>query len=195
MKKICKIDGCDSPYHSMDLCKHHYLKNYRYGTPTPEGIYRGMRQKSDTDRFHEKYIPEVNTGCWLWCAGTFRDGYGKIRINGKFLKAHRYSYEIHYGEFDKTKNICHKCDVKPCVNPQHLFMGTPLDNTRDKIKKGRARYHRGEECHTARLAEYEVKEIRDYYKSGISSKFLAQKYRITKGHVWGIVTRKRWKHV
>ena len=93
--------------------------------------YGGVRE-----RFEAKYIPEPNSGCWLWEASASL-GYGKIWVNVKLRKAHRVSYELFRGEVPEDMDVCHKCDNTYCVNPDHLFVGTAKDNIRDCIDKGR----------------------------------------------------------
>lgn len=98
-------------------------------------------------------------GCWLW-TGTITSGsYGIFRRDdGTRVRAHRYSYELEYGVAPAALFVCHTCDTPLCVRPDHLFLGTALDNVRDKVAKGRhiidyakvyaremARFHVGEE--------------------------------------------------
>lgn len=93
------------------------------------------------NRFWNK-VDKTSTpdGCWEWMASFgFRD-YGKFKIGGTYVAAHRISYYIENGVFDETLNVCHKCDNPKCVNPSHLFLATQADNNYDKIKKGRHSY-------------------------------------------------------
>lgn len=92
---------------------------------------------NDFTRFHAKYVPEPNTGCWLWEGATIRSGYGRHNINGVQMGAHRASWIIHNGDIPDGMHVCHKCDTPPCVNPDHLFLGTHADNMRDMQAKER----------------------------------------------------------
>ena len=92
----------------------------------------------------ERFWPKVEMGkkCWEWVGGKDGDGYGVLRVGSaecNFIKAHRVSFLIHYGEIPHGLVVCHTCDNPSCVNPKHLFIGSRKDNTRDMLKKGRAR--------------------------------------------------------
>ena len=89
----------------------------------------------------ERSIPEPNSGCWLWTGMTNHKGYGYIvqRQGGKarYLRAHRVSYEMSCGSIAPGMLVLHRCDVRLCINPAHLYVGTYLDNSADAVRKGR----------------------------------------------------------
>lgn len=94
------------------------------------------------ERFQTKFCPEPNTGCWLWTASTLKPyGYGRIGLGGREAGtelAHRVAWLLAYGELPML-HVCHKCDTPPCVNPDHLFLGTDADNLEDMRRKGRGK--------------------------------------------------------
>lgn len=94
----------------------------------------GYRQPIE-ERFWRR-VHKTDT-CWVWTGGKAFWGYGQIWYKGKSVKTHRISWILHFGEPEKGKFILHKCDNPPCVNPDHLFLGTAKDNIDDCIRKGR----------------------------------------------------------
>ena len=86
-------------------------------------------------RFWEK-VNKTPNGCWIWTGATDGRGYGQLWVNGHLEKAHRLSWVIHYGAIPLGLNILHHCDNKPCVRPDHLYLGTQADNARDALERG-----------------------------------------------------------
>lgn len=164
-------------------------------------------------RFWAKVEKETTTGCWLWTGRKNAHGYGTITISRlsyirRPLKAHRVSYLIAYGSVPPRLSVCHRCDVPACVNPEHLFLGTPKDNADDKKAKGRGnggekwreacRKHaaRGEAHGFARLTDRDVLAIRAACRDGACSLLeLAARFGITENYVYELVVGRKRKHL
>lgn len=82
-------------------------------------------------------IPEPNSGCLLWTGAYNNSGYGKITHECRELSAHRVAWEMQNGPIPNGMMVCHHCDVRECINPAHLYLGTALENNRDAVRRGR----------------------------------------------------------
>lgn len=141
-------------------------------------------------------MPEPNTGCWLW-AGSQRKktGYGGFKYNGKMVLAHRMSFLIYKGDFNKSLSVCHSCDNTACVNPEHLFLGTHQDNMTDMKLKGRFKSFSGSSNSNSKLTEDKVKCILSLLRIGVKQTVLAKIHGVKKGTIQSIADRSAWKHV
>ena len=142
----------------------------------------------------ERFWSKVDKGgpdeCWLWQAATDGWGYGRSSVRGKTKLAHRVSYELEKGPIPEGLCVCHSCDVPPCVNPQHLFVGTQQDNITDRYKKGRSAS--GEKHGRAKLTDFEVRLIR---ASDKPQRELAVDFGVGQQQVSHIKNHKRWTHI
>ena len=98
----------------------------------------GKQQYTVPERLMRLHVPEPMSGCWLWLGTVNNKGYGLMPLtHGRVVTAHRQSF-IHWrGEIPPTLNVLHRCDVRRCINPAHLFLGTIKDNSQDMLRKGR----------------------------------------------------------
>jgi hypothetical protein len=147
-----------------------------------------------------KYLPDIlnENHCWLWNGTKDKNGYGIISHNKKLFKVHRLMYEIHYAEPLKSLHCLHKCDNPSCVNPSHLFLGTNLDNIRDKIDKGRSYtgYQKGECNGASKLKNDDVIEIRRLYKTRLYTTIkLSEIYKVHRSTISYIVNNKTYTHL
>ena len=136
-----------------------------------------------------KVDPE--TGCWLWTGALNAHGYGSICCLGA-KSVHRVAYEIFVGPIPPKGHVLHRCDVRNCMNPQHLYIGDHTQNMRDRERRGRVKHARGEECYNAKLTEVDVKAIRHDKRL---HKVIAAEYSIVTSLVSLIKAGKAWKHV
>jgi hypothetical protein len=139
-------------------------------------------------------IPITECGCWFWLGCLNGDGYGGIKIAGRSLLAHRASWETFNGPIPDGLCVLHRCDIPCCVNPDHLFIGTQLENIEDRTRKGRGRKigYAGEAHPLAIMTAEDVKTIR---ASQEQQDVLAGRYGVSQAHISNIVRRKKWKHV
>ncbi len=155
-----------------------------------------------SERFYARVSPEPNTGCWLWDGDGYGSGYGRIWVSdsddiggSRQTGAHRISWLIHRGDIPDGLFVCHRCDVRPCVNPDHLFLGTQSDNVRDmhaKLRHPRTGA-KGERHWSAKLSTTVVAEIRVRYALGdISQLELALEYGVSRPTIGHIVRRETW---
>lgn len=154
-------------------------------------------------------------GCWIYTGGrrgygAGADAYGRITIRHIGYAAHRVSYELFVGPITDGLMVLHKCDVKGCINPDHLFLGDHYDNAEDMFNKGRAnrkpvKMHPprppvkqgvcGERHPLAKLTVQDVRDIREAHAKGVRRSVLAAKYQMHPTHLGKIICRALWNHV
>lgn len=156
-------------------------------------------RKPLAERFMEKVHHEPTTGCWLWGGCADSQGYGQIRrgpVRDGVAQATSISLYLHLGIIvPPGMLVCHRCDNPPCVNPDHLFVGTTKDNSADMHRKGRSNILRGSLSPHAKVTEHDVADIRNAYRRGELMKELAATYGIKETTVGHIATGRSWTHV
>lgn len=198
----CSIDGCGRPVVSRSMCSGCYQKWIARTAPHERppvtlDIEHRYWAKVDQSAGHD--------GCWPWTAqlniggyGIFWDGTYNAKGQGRKVKATRWAWEQYIGPIPDGLLVCHTCDNPPCQNQRHHFLGTALDNNRDREQKGRGGGHKtaGSANGVAKLTDDRVAEIRRRYAAGgIAQHVLAAEYGVTQTLVSQIVRRIVWRHV
>lgn len=135
----------------------------------------------------------VTDTCWLYNGSKSKNGYALIKYKGKKRAVHRFLYETFFGPISKDLVCCHKCDVRNCINPAHIFLGTRTENQKDMKEKGRAAS--GSRNGTSKLSELDIPVIREMYKNGIYQKDIAKKFNVSQTIISKIILGKTWDHV
>lgn len=150
-----------------------------------------MSKNNYVERFDAKTKLNVVTGCLEWTASKVF-GYGRCSFKGHRIYTHRLAWLIAVGPIPEKMHVLHKCDNRCCVNPNHLFLGTQLDNVHDAVKKGR--HPKGESNGQAKLTENDVLTIRRA-RGVISQRALANKFNVSQTTIKDAQLKKFWKHV
>lgn len=141
--------------------------------------------------FEQRFWSKVDKSgdCWLWKGSRFWSGYGAFELNGKVQRAHRVAWELTFGSIPDELQVLHYCDNPPCVNPEHLWLGTKADNSADMAKKDRVAY--GEAQGSSKLKATEVVRIRKLAGS-MAQRPLARLFGVNQSQVCRIIQREQW---
>lgn len=143
------------------------------------------------ERFHRSYVPEPNSGCWIWTKSLQGRGYAQISIGrSKPGRANIVSYLLHKGEIPSGLFVRHTCDCRWCVNPDHLILGTAQDNVNDAIARGR--HCHGERHGSCRLTQDQAQAIKSDARM---NSVIAAEYGVSERQVGLIKAGRRWKHL
>jgi len=146
------------------------------------------------ERFLKKVVKNFNDkGCWFWNASKERGGYGRFWDGNSYCKSHRYSYRFFVGEIPENLCVCHTCDNRWCVNPEHLWLGTYYDNAMDCVKKGRHTDARGFKNGRAKLTVKDIENINKSHFDGVSVAEIAKKFGVWNTTVYDIINKTTWK--
>jgi hypothetical protein len=147
-------------------------------------------------RFWARVDVKSNDECWLWKMSiNKKTGYGKSKIHGNHTSAHRVAYEVANGPIPKGVHILHKCDVRRCCNPNHLFPGNRQDNMDDMVNKGRQFRPIGEKHFNRVLDDSKVRQIRELTSNGTSQRDVAKQFGVSHSAVACVCSGKTWAHV
>ena len=161
------------------------------------GKQRKQKRKPVKKLFENGYIKKSKNKCWIWLKYKNHSGYGvygrTVRGKTKLFLAHRLSWMLYKGKIPKGMCVCHTCDNPPCVNPNHLFLGTQLKNIQDRTKKERSAKG-SNNIGNKKLTEEQVKNIKkSFNKSTI--KEIAQKYNTHISTIYSIKYKKTWGYI
>jgi HNH endonuclease len=146
---------------------------------------------SQREKFLAKVSPRED-GCWMWTGLVRPDGYGATRFEGREQGAHRVAWKMFRGKIGPGSSVCHRCDVRACVNPEHLFLGTPAENAKDMRAKGRDR--RGEEHGSAKLTLEQVHRIKKMLaEDKMYASEIAREFGVSETAIRAIKKGKTWK--
>lgn len=146
---------------------------------------------------YERFLTHINirdNECWEWKGDLDTKGYGNFcyyKDNKRTrVRAHRASWEFAHGKIENNYFVCHKCDNRRCVNPEHLFLGTQKDNIADCLNK--KRFIIGEKCKSSKLKESQVKDIFKFKMEGKTAKELVSIFLVSQTQIYRILNKKRW---
>lgn len=196
-QRICSIDGCNRPFVARGVCELHYRRILRHGDP-----FGGKRRRpgppigaSVADRF-EFFLPSHRDplGCWVWQGARFPNGYGQLKLGRVNNGAHVVSWELANNRAVPAGLVVrHICDNPPCVNPEHLVIGTHQDNSDDQV--ARSRQCRGSRNKASILTEGQVLEIRRLCSAGHLQRDVAATFGVNPRTVSAIMTGVAWTHI
>ena len=142
----------------------------------------------------ESFLSRVNKTptCHLWTGKIEEKGYGRFFYRYRQHYAHRMSYELFSGSIPKGKLVLHKCDVRNCVNPEHLYLGNEKDNARDAVTRNRWAW--GERSGQHKLKEWDVLIIFQLLKDGVPKRHIAKRFGVSARTIGRIETGETWGH-
>jgi len=135
----------------------------------------------------------LSDNCWEWIGNISCKGYGQIAVKGRTVGAHRFSWIIHNNAIPEGLQVLHKCDNRRCVNPNHLFLGTPQDNIDDMVNK--ERHARGSKNGSSKLNENDIVKILMLRRNGLTYGQIAEHFTVSDRQIEKICRRERWKHI
>ena len=192
--KFCQVEGCGRKHEGHNLCGMHLTRLKKYGD-----VNGGIKnQASLEERFWRFVTPLGPEDCWIWVGQKLANKYGRLSLGSKGLGsdgAHRVSWEIHNKQkIPVGMVVMHSCDNPSCVNPSHLSVGTPKQNSDDMIAKGRKKIvvpvgeQNGKSIITADIAR-QIRESKDNHA------VTARRFGVSAGCVRSVRSFRTWKHI
>lgn len=169
----CSVCGSEKVVGRL-LCRKHYQALWRVGAHETHALDK----RPIKERLMEKMTPAPN-GCWEWTGGMRADGYGLVWFEGKAQRAHRIAYQVLKGPLDTKDVLCHKCDNRKCINPDHIFIGSRADNVRDAASKNRMPH--GKSHWNATLSDAQIAMIRSI--EGVTYTEIARQFGVAQSTV------------
>lgn len=198
----CSVPGCGRRIRARGWCATHWDRWNKHGDVQAHIPVRSLRPRGmDIADIFTHFMPDQppKQGCWVWTGAINpATGYGRMWHGDRSRSVHRFAYERFKGPIPDGLFVCHRCDNPPCCHPDHLFLGTPADNTRDMMSKDRhvRGIVYGESCGTHKLSERDVLDIRRRYAERSSTQVeLSAEYGISKNHTCAIIKRHAWQHL
>lgn len=190
--RTCQTAGCTGKHKARGYCIRCYQRLWARGDLKP------LPSVDLATRFWENVDKRGPAECWPW-TGYQRNaqGYGAVHAQGSKVRATHISWFLHHGEWPNDRGlwVLHKCDNPACVNPAHLWLGTAADNNRDAMRKGRARWVRGERHYQAKLTVEQVREVRRRIAAGETHRAVAAAFGMSAPAISAIASRRSWRHL
>jgi hypothetical protein len=194
-KRTCVIESCERIHYGRGWCKRHYLAAWTAGRldDRPRTFVRAGAPLEE--RLRHQGWTVTPSGCWEWCGGLNQNGYGWLaQGGGRPIIASRAAYMVWVGEIPEGQFVCHTCDNRRCINPDHLYAGTVLDNAQDAVR--RKRTANGERHGGHRLTDVEVSAMRTRYaEGGVTQRQVAIEFGVCQQQVSLVVRGERRREV
>lgn len=167
----------------------HQRNNRRTGVKTFEQSVEDFWSNVDSSNLGNPLL------CWNWVGYFTTRNYGQLNFQGRKMRAHRASWVVHNGAIPEGLSVCHRCDNPSCVNPNHLFLGTQLDNMADAAAKKRFPDRKGVKCNSSKLIDADIPQIFQLHKQGEVPRKIAFRYSVGRATIQRVLSRKAWSHV